>query len=577
MAIKVHYEVLALEDKVSGWSLYEAKANREGALKLAKNLMDAGGLIGVKIVKQAYDEVSGDYRAITIYEDGLRRTLISAEEEDISDTALCTQPEEFYSGRSRKAIYRYVYTFLMLNRLTATELLHRADMLDKLENTGTFLQHAVQSAAMARSTVGKTSVQQCIRQLHDLVVRAYAKVFYDAKRDVFPNIKAEAFGKLATDLVSHSDGIYILNGALANYLRDCGSWNEKLIHLLRLTEVETSNEAGKKLLTAAVGGLAAEIVFSASAVMELIGPKDNFGEALYCLASLLNGRVPVSHDPKLPGMIVLCRYFAQDQLPKARLTLAARLVAEIKRYKRLGAGSLLEELGAMEEIAQLAAQIPHKYMVRDSLTGALDLRSHRLITDDQLAPLLLETPVEDQVDLLLTIARRIYGKHNKMKLLGVARHMIENEPFREVYQSGQTPIVKRLQRLAGFINAVQACKVPERTRIELVNALDKVAYEAAIQAKLFERIDAQPVNSAEKAMMISRLFTGGAIAGGALAMRARELMMAYVGRPGFLKAYVEQLKLSGAKVDATAATIELIEMMRKAGIAPEQSLKAMVA
>lgn len=577
MAVKVHYEILAQENRTTGWALFEAKANRDGALKLAKNLMDAGGLTGIRVVKQAYDEISGEYRAITIYEDGLRQTLLSAEEEDVTETAPCSQPEDFYSGPARKAIFRYLYTFLVHNKLTATELLHRSDMLDKLENTGTFLQHAVQSAAMARSGSGQNSVQHQIRHLHDLVVKAYARVFYDSKHNVFPHIPGDGFGKLASKLATNADGIYILNGALSNYLSDSRDWNDKIVRLLRLTEIPTPNEAGHRLLMAAVGGMAAEIVHSAAAVQELIGPKDNFGEALYSLTSLLVGRVPPTHDPALPGLIGLCRQFAKDKLPKARLTLAARLVAELRRYKRLGSGSLLEELTVMEEIAALAANIPGKYMVRDALAGALDLRSHRLVADDNLSPLLQRRSAEDKIELLLSICDRIYGKHNKMKLLSAVRRLAEGEDFRESFLSGGVPIIKRLQSLAGFIAAVQSNNVPERSRMEAVQALDKIALEAAVQAKLFERIATQPVNAAEKTVMISKLFTGGAIAEGMLANKAREQMLNYVSRPGFLKAYVEQLKAGGVTVDAASATMELVDMLKKAGIAPEQSLKAMVA
>ena len=48
---------------------------------------------------------------------------------------------------------RLLTDFLSRNRVTITELIHRADMLEKLEATGTVYQHAIQKVAVAQAAI----------------------------------------------------------------------------------------------------------------------------------------------------------------------------------------------------------------------------------------------------------------------------------------------------------------------------------------------------------------------------------------------------------------------------------------
>lgn len=577
MAVKVHYEILVQEKGASRWAMHDAKANRDGAITLAQAMMAEGFLSGIKVVKQLYDEGSGDYRAITIYEDGRKKTFIAVEQEDVPGGALCSHADDFYTAASRKAIHRYLFNFLSRNKITVTELLHRPDLLDILENTGTFLQHAVQSAALARSGTGESSVQHNIRTLHRLVGAAFARVFYDAKTKVLPFIEIDQFDELAAKMAKAIDGAYVLNGAIVNYLRNGRNWEEKLVLLLRLSEQTHSDGAGGRLLHSCIGSITAEVVHSASAIQELVGPKNNLGEALLSLAYLLIGRIPPGHDPQLEALPMLSRQFADDHLPKARLSLALRLVAELKRYKRLCPGSMTDELRMLREISEVAKQLSGRYLNPDALAGALDLRSQRLIGHDSLTAYIADTSPEEQIDLLFVLESHIHGSRNKRQLLGTMKHIVEAEAFRDAFLSSQVPVLKRLQRLSVLIASAKACDAPDKPRQDLAKAFDKLACAVADQARLFEKIAAQPANNAEKMLMISKLFSTGVFADGNLAIKAREAMLQYTSKPDFLSCYMETIKTGGDQVDALSATNGLIEILKVAGIDPGACFKAMIA
>lgn len=577
MAIKVHYEILVQEADTARWTLYDVKAGREAAIQLAQSMMESGGLAGVKIVKQIYDEGGGDYRSVTIYRDGRKKTFLTADQEDLSDTALCSYPDDFYTAASRKTIQRYLFSFLSHNRVTVTEVLYRPDLLDKLENTGTVLQHAVQGAAMAHRSSGSGSVQHNIKILHHIVSKLYAQVFHDAKIKLFPPVETDGFDALAAKLAGKIDGEYVLNGAIVHHLRGCHGWDDKLIRVMEIIDASSAEGNGGRMLQASIGALAAELVHQAAAIQAIIGPKDNFGKALLAMAHLLCGRVPPGHDPKLKALPMLCRQFAAGHLSKARHTMALRFIAELKRYKRLCPDSVTSEMRLLREIANIAGQIPSQFLNGSALESTLDLRSSRLIGQDSLKDYLGEAPADEQLDRMFVLESYIYGQRNKRQLLAAMTHIAESEELREIVFSEDVPVLKRLQRLAGLSASAQACDAPEHLRNELKKALDRTATLVADHAKLFEKIAAQSASNAEKLLMIAKLFSTGVLTDGKLAGKARTWMTSYISKPDFLPGYIAATKADGKLTDASALIRNLVALLNVAGIAPKAGFKAMVA
>ena len=116
--------------------------------------------------------------------------------------------------------------------LTITELIHRADLLEKLEATGTVYQHAIQKVAVAQAASTTTPVQQIVKSLNELTTQAFHRVYRDARAGLFPDPRADQFAALAAKLSGDAQGPYIFNGALANHLKDARGWDEKVLRLL---------------------------------------------------------------------------------------------------------------------------------------------------------------------------------------------------------------------------------------------------------------------------------------------------------------------------------------------------------
>src|SRR6185295_10004346 len=156
------------------------------------------------------------------------------------------KPEDLYSYHARATMSRLLTDHLARNKITITELIHRADMLEKLEATGTLYQHAIQKVAVAQAASTTTGVQQIVKSLNELVTQATQKVFRDQRKGLFPNPRPDQFAELARTLASQGDGAYIFNAALANHLKDAKGWDDKVQLLLTVMESAPTEEEPRK-------------------------------------------------------------------------------------------------------------------------------------------------------------------------------------------------------------------------------------------------------------------------------------------------------------------------------------------
>ena len=235
MARQVHFEVFRRAGARGGWGLHEVVGERDRALAMAKDLMTSEKAAGVKVVKETYDDDSGDYLSLKIFEDGPTPMKLAPAQEDAPQAMPCFKPDDLYSYHARQTMMRLLADFLARNKVTITELIHRADLLDKLEATGTLYQHAVQKIAVAQAASGTTPVQQIVKSLTDPHhSRATQRVYRDQRKGLFPNPRADQFAELATKLAGQGDAAYLFNGALARSLKDTPGWNEKILALMEI-------------------------------------------------------------------------------------------------------------------------------------------------------------------------------------------------------------------------------------------------------------------------------------------------------------------------------------------------------
>ncbi len=231
---EIHYEIFRRQGSKGGWTMHEVVSQRERALTIAQELMAEGQATGVKVVKETYNTDTGDYLTLKIFEDGHNKMKVDPAEEDAPHALPCFKPDDLYSYHARSTMARLLSEFLGRQHLTVTELIHRADALERLDATGTVYQHAIQKVAVAQAASTTTSVQQIVKSLNELATAAMNRVYRDEKKNYFPKAGTGKFAGLARTLADAPDRSYLFNGALARYLADAKGWDEKLLRLLAI-------------------------------------------------------------------------------------------------------------------------------------------------------------------------------------------------------------------------------------------------------------------------------------------------------------------------------------------------------
>jgi hypothetical protein len=575
MSQEIHYEVFSRRGASGGWRMVDVRYERDSAIAFAKSLMTDEGATGVKVIKETYSEETGDYLTLKIFEDGHNKLKVAPAQEDIPHALPCFKPDDLYSYHARATISRLLGEHLARNRITLTELSHRADALEKLEATGTLLQHAIQKVAVAQASSTKTPVHQIIKTLNELVNKAFQRVYRDERKNYFPRIEREGFSKLAATLQSQADGLYVLNGAIAHYLKDTSGWDEKVMRLIGL--MEQAEGDGRALILSSIDTILAEILSGAAALRDLIGAKENFGAELASLVELFLGIEPADGTGR-EGLIALIHHFAADDLPEARTAIAQRLLSEFKSTKRLRPESLIDEFETLRKIADRLVRGLGKYLSHEDLIDVFTLRSRRLVTHETLNEHLAGAATPDEkIERLLAVEENIIGAENKRRLAAFITPMITTLGFETHFLNPKIPALSRLQVLANLQQRVLRSGFQDYQCREIADLLDGVADIVEARAKLFDSILANASNPVERANKLLKLCTGNFLTEGQLASRARALVLTQLSKPGFLSSYTAHISSDGEVLDSEAATTDLIAVLVKAGISPDTGLKSLAA
>jgi hypothetical protein len=551
MAQEVHYEIFSRQGAPGSWRMLDARDEREQAISFAKSLLADQRAAGVKVVKETYNSETGDYLTLKIFEDGHNKLKIPPAEEDVPHALPCFKPDDLYSYHARITISRLLGEYLARNRLTLTELSHRADALEKLEATGTLLQHAIQKVAVAQASSTKAPVHEIIRTLNELVNKAFQRVYRDHRRNYFPQTDPSGFSTLAAKLHNQPDGPYVLNAAIARYLQETAGWDEKVQRLIGLMEIAQGD--GRALLLSSIDTIIAEILGGSSALRDLIGVQEDFSRELSSLVELFLGNDVPGGDGR-NGLIALTHHFAADDLPEARAAIARRLMAEFKSMKRLRPSSLGEEFETLRKIADRLVRGLGKYLSHEDLMDAFTLRSRRLVTPETLSEHLADsTGADEKLDRLLAVEQNIVGAENKRKLATFTKYIITELGFETHFQNPRVPALSQLQTLANLQLRVLRSGYQENQRREIAERLDKVAGAVEARARLLDSVVAHAPTPVECANRLLKLCTGNFLTEGQLSRRARSLVLEQLAKPGFLLGYTAQIAREGESLDPASA------------------------
>ena len=94
MGREIHYEVFRRVGAKGGWTMHDVRSDRDSAIEMAQGLMKAEKATGVKVIKETYNDDTGDYLTLKIFEEGHNQVKVSVAQEDAPHALPCFKPED---------------------------------------------------------------------------------------------------------------------------------------------------------------------------------------------------------------------------------------------------------------------------------------------------------------------------------------------------------------------------------------------------------------------------------------------------------------------------------------------------
>ena len=144
---QVHYEVYIRKPGAPSWVLELASEDRARAMETAEELLSSGKASAIRVTKEILEEDSSEFKSVNILTKG-DVGKADKKKKDKDAAPLCVSPADLYTIHARDVIGRLLEAWLAREKVTPFELLHRADLIEKLDAAGMDLQHAIQKIAI---------------------------------------------------------------------------------------------------------------------------------------------------------------------------------------------------------------------------------------------------------------------------------------------------------------------------------------------------------------------------------------------------------------------------------------------
>jgi len=496
---QVHFEVMARRQHGAPWTLQLATEDRARAVESAEEMLADGRCVAVKVTKETLDEDTREFRTVTILNKGAPdQGKPKKPVEDLEP--LCVSPQDLYTIHAREVIGRVLEAWLARHHATPFELLHNANLIERLDASGMDLQHAIQKVAVPEAQARGIGVHEIMRSFHRLVQSAIDRVLKDRAKGALPKVDPTTFADVAERLTGAAERHYLLGAGVADYMGAAASWPEKVNRLLDLADTAPQSPQARALAFHVLEEPLAEVLSARGALIELLGEVADLGGALAAMTRLAASdsvEALANIDPVVSAMMPpivgaaarLANWLDGPHFPKVRTAIARRVLEELNGPRRLRPTDPEGEIALLRALAMALTTAAGRIMTLEEVQEAFITRSRMLVRSDFIASLLgTDRSAMGEVEALLYLAENIAGLANKRQASRwIAANVSALRFETDVCSSADTPSTKlaalaRLQQMVARAGFVPEESGPITTHIGLVGA--KVESDAKLISAL---------------------------------------------------------------------------------------------
>lgn len=528
----VHYELFVRRRVGAQWTLEMATEVRTAALQSAEECLISNRAVAVRVSKETLDRETGEYKSIAIFTKGMVDGGKPKKEVQDLDP-LCVQPADLYTAHARDRIGRLLEGWLARNNATPFELLHRPDLVEKLEASGTDLQHALQKIAIPEAEARGMSVHELIRTFQALVDRTVANLMKAFKKGQLPDLDKEGFAKAANRLAGDPDRAFLLGAGVAASIAPGVSWSDKISRLLDLADAAPTEPGPRALALHAIEQPLAEIIGSRAGMADLLGTADDLGSTLAAMTRLTGGGqvealIRMQSQvracmPELSGTAKrLSEWLNGDHFAPVRASIARRVLAELNGVRRLKPTDAEAEIEFLRALAMSLTAAAGRILPPEDIQAAFTVRSKTLLNGEFIEALLgRDRSARDEIALLIRLGENVMGAVNKRQAARWLSANITALRFEKELRQGPDSPAAKLSSLAALQKSIVRSGLVREDYEPLCKKLGELGSLVEADSRLLAMLVRAPAPLAHRLALLVKLATGEAGPTGPVADRAK--------------------------------------------------------
>ena len=533
MAGPVHYELYIRKTAPAPWTLALATEERKHAVETAEEILKDKRAVAVRVTKEMLDPDTMEFTSATILTRGApeppKKRLVS----DTDKQSNCLGPQDLYTPHARELIGRVLEDWLMRQGATVFELLHRPDLVERLEASGVELQHALQKVAIPESQATGQASHELIRHYQKLAEQAMERVIAAGRKETFPDLANRSLADVAQKLAGAADRAFVMGGVVSGALAGLRGARPRLDRLMDLADRAPADGGPRAMVMVAIEQILCELLASRTNLSEVLGPALDQGGSLAAVVRMVAPReieMLIRHDPRMALLMPsvdgpaarLGKRLETGEFPLLAAALARMVLRELMGPRRLRPNDAPGEIDILRTLAMSLTATAGRLLTLEEVQSAFTERSKSLITADFVQAYVV--PCETvlcEAEQLTRLCENVTGNANKRSAARWLAACVTSLRFESEMRISGTTASKKLQVLAQLNRSVRASALSEHDTEQIMTAIGHVGGVIEAEAKLTTQLARAPAPVQQKLSALLRLAAGETAPLGPAADRAK--------------------------------------------------------
>lgn len=532
MAGPVHYEIYIRKTAPAPWTLLQATENRQQAIEVAEETLADKRAVAVRVTKETLDPDTMEFNSVTVLTRGVpeapKKRAVEAD-----DRPNCMAPHDLYTPHARELIGRVLEDWLGRNGVTVFELLHRPDLIERLEASGVEVQHAIQKVAIPESQATGQASHELIRHYQKLVEAGMERVVAAGRKGLFPDLANRSLADVAHRLAGSADRAFVIGGVISGAVMGAKGARARLDRLMDLADRAPMEGPPRALVMVPIEQILCEMLAARTNLSELLGPALDQGGSLAAVVRMVAPReieALIRMDPRMallmpsvdgPAARLGARLEA-GEYPILSAALARMVLRELMGPRRLRPTDAPGEIDILRTLAMSLTATAGRLLTLEEVQNAFIERSKSLVTADFVQAFV--DPCETvlcEAEQLTRLCENVTGVANKRSAARWLAACVTSLRFEQEMRTAPLTAARKLQALAVLNRSVRAAALSEHDTEQINGAIGHVGGVVEAEAKLTAQLARAPAPPAQKLGALLRLAAGETAPFGPAADRAK--------------------------------------------------------